>query len=164
MSEEKKDLQKCGGKKKIMVAYGFIQLGSSFVSAIALATIAFGFCSVKKESKVFNNCVDEIVKNGSTNAEAVRYCNGGNWFNSIKINSNNGFILDSLKEQPIGETRYFVWFITDIGIAALFKGNENFKIYNLNVEKEAKNISLDISKEEKEYYEIEKKKLFLFYS
>ena len=78
MSEEKKDLQKCGGKKKIMVAYGFIQLGSSFVSAIALAAIAFGFCSVKKESKVFTSCVNEIVENGSTNAEAVRYCNGGN--------------------------------------------------------------------------------------
>ena len=78
MTEEKKDLKKCGGKKKIMIAYGFIQLGSSFVSAFALAAIAFGFCSVKKESKVFNSCVNEIVNNGSTNAEAVRYCNGGN--------------------------------------------------------------------------------------
>ena len=80
------------------------------------------------------------------------------------MNSTHGFLIDSLKDQPIGETVHFVWFITDIGIAALFKGNENFKIYNLNVEKEAKNISLDISKEEKEYCEIEDKKLFLFYS
>ncbi len=78
MSEEKKDSKKCGGKKKIMFAYGIIQLGSSFVSAIALAVIAFGFCSIKKESKAFNNCVTEIVENGSTSAEAVRYCNGGN--------------------------------------------------------------------------------------
>ena len=78
MVEEKKDSKKCGVKKKIMFAYGFIQLGSSFVSAVALAAIAFGFCSLKKESKVFNNCVTEIVENGSTNAEAVRYCNGGN--------------------------------------------------------------------------------------
>ena len=54
MTEEKKDSKKCGGKKKIMFAYGFIQLGSSFVSAVALAAIAFGFCSVKKESKIFN--------------------------------------------------------------------------------------------------------------
>ena len=77
MSEEKKDSKKCGGKKKIMLAYGIIQLGSSFVSAIALAAIAFSFCSVKKESKVFNSCVNEIIENGSTNAEAVRYCNGG---------------------------------------------------------------------------------------
>ena len=80
------------------------------------------------------------------------------------MNSTHAFILDSLEEQPIGETNHFIWFITDIGIAALFKGNENFKIYNLNVEKEATNISLDISKEEKEYCEIENKKLFLFYS
>ena len=78
MTEEKKDSKKCVGKKKIMVAYGFIQLGSNFVSAIALAAIAFGFCSVKKESKVFNSCVIEIIENGSTKAEAVRYCNGGN--------------------------------------------------------------------------------------
>ena len=80
------------------------------------------------------------------------------------MNSTHGFIQDSLKEQPIGETDHFVWFITDIGIAALFKGNKNLQIYKLNVEKEAKNISLDISKEEKEYCEIEDKKLFLFYS
>ena len=78
MSEEKKDSKKCGGKKKIMVVYGLVQLGSSFVSAIALAAIAFGFCSVKKESKVFNTCVTEIIENGRSNAEAVRYCNGGN--------------------------------------------------------------------------------------
>ena len=78
MPEEKKDTKKCGSKKKVMFAYGFIQLGSSFVSAIALSAIAFGFCSLKKESKVFNSCVAEIVENGSTNSEAVRYCNGGN--------------------------------------------------------------------------------------
>ena len=80
------------------------------------------------------------------------------------MNSTHDFILDSLKDEPIGETTHFVWYITDIGIAALFKENKNLKIYNLNVEKEAKNISLDISKEEREYCEIEDKKLFLFYS
>ncbi len=41
-------------------------------------TIAFGFCSVKKESKLFNKCVAEIIEDGGTNSEAVRYCNGGN--------------------------------------------------------------------------------------
>ena len=80
------------------------------------------------------------------------------------MNSTHDFILDSLKDEPLGETAHFVWYITDIGIAALFKQNENFKIYNLNVEKEAKNVSLDVSKEEKEYCEIEDKRLFLFYS
>ena len=73
-------------------------------------------------------------------------------------------IIDSLKEEPIGETEHFIWFITDIGIVALFKENKKLKVYNLSVDKEAKNIGLDISKEEKEYCEIEDKKLFIFYS
>ena len=80
------------------------------------------------------------------------------------MNAPHGFLLDSLKEEPIGETVHFVWYITDIGIAALFKGNEILNTYSVNVEKEAKDISLDISKEEKEYCEIEDKKLFIFYS
>ena len=80
------------------------------------------------------------------------------------MNSTHGFLLDSLKEEPIGETVHFVWYNTDVGISALFKGNEILKTYSLNVEKEAKNLSLDISKEEKEYCEIEDKKLFIFYS
>ena len=80
------------------------------------------------------------------------------------MNPTHGFLLDSLKEEPIGETVLFVWYITDIGIAALFKGNEILKTYSINVEKEAKDISLDISKEEKEFCEIEDKKLFMFYS
>ena len=79
------------------------------------------------------------------------------------MNATHGFLLDSLKEEPIGETVHFVWYITDIGIAALFKGNEIFKTYSVNVEKEAKDISLDISKEEKEFCEVEDKRLFIFY-
>jgi len=62
MNEEKKDSKKCSGKKKIMFAYGFIQLGSSFVSAIALAAIAFGFCSVKKESKLSITVLQKLWK------------------------------------------------------------------------------------------------------
>ena len=78
MTEEQKDSKKCSRKKNLMLAYSFIQLGSSLVSAIALAAIAFGFCSVKKESKLFNKCVAEIIKDGRTNFEAVNYCNGAN--------------------------------------------------------------------------------------
>ena len=55
-----------------------MRLGSSFVSAIALATIAFGFCSIKKEYKLFNKCFNEVIEKGSSSSEAVRYCNGGN--------------------------------------------------------------------------------------
>ena len=77
MTEEKKDVKKCSGKKNIMFAYGFIQLGSNVISAIALAAIAFGFCSVKNESTLFNKCVTEVIERGSSKSEAVRYCNGG---------------------------------------------------------------------------------------
>ena len=80
------------------------------------------------------------------------------------MDSTFDLILDSLKDEPIGETDHFVWFITVIGIAALFKRNENYEIYNSIVEIEANKIALDITKEEKDYLEIEEKKLFLFYS
>ena len=80
------------------------------------------------------------------------------------MNYTHDLILDSLKSEPIGETEHFVWFITDIGIAALFKKNDILNVYSLSVEKEANIINLDISKEEKEYCEIGYKKLFLFYS
>jgi len=73
-------------------------------------------------------------------------------------------IIDSLKEEPIGETDHFIWFITDIGIVALFKRKENFETYSSNVEIEANKIALDITKEEKEYIKIKERKLFLFYS
>ena len=73
-------------------------------------------------------------------------------------------IIDSLKEEPIGETDYFIWFITDIGIVALFKRDENLEIYSSNVEIEANKIGLDISKEEKEFLKIKGKQIFLFYS
>ena len=73
-------------------------------------------------------------------------------------------IIDSLKDEPIGETDHFVWFITDIGIVALFKSEEKFENYSSNVEIEANKISLDITKEEKEYLKIKEKQLFLFYS
>jgi hypothetical protein len=73
-------------------------------------------------------------------------------------------ILDSLKEEPIGETIHFIWFITDIGIVALFKGDESFETYSFNVDIEANKIALDITKEEKEYLKIKERELFLFYS
>ena len=73
-------------------------------------------------------------------------------------------IIDSLKEEPIGETDHFVWFITDIGIVALFKKDKNFETYSSNVEIEANKIALDITKEENEYLKIKERQLFLFYS
>ena len=80
------------------------------------------------------------------------------------MDSTCDLIVDSLKEEPIGETDHFIWFITDIGIVALFKREENFEIYSSNVEIEANKIALDITKEEKEYLKIKERQLFLFYS
>ena len=80
------------------------------------------------------------------------------------MDSTSDLIMDSLKEEPIGETDHFIWFITDIGIAALFKREQNYEIYSSNLEIEANKIGLDITKEEKEYLKIKEKQLFLFYS
>ena len=80
------------------------------------------------------------------------------------MDSTSDLIIDSLKEEPIGETDHFIWFITDIGIAALFKREQNYEIYSSNVKIEANKIGLDITKEEKEYLKIKDKQLFLFYS
>tara|TARA_B100000945_G_scaffold207143_1_gene166703 strand:+ start:575 stop:814 length:240 start_codon:yes stop_codon:yes gene_type:complete len=75
--DNKTDKKKCGGKGKAMFAYGIIQLGSNVISAVALAAIALGFCSLKQESKVFNECVEQIEKTGKSSSDAVHFCNGG---------------------------------------------------------------------------------------
>ena len=80
------------------------------------------------------------------------------------MDSTSDLIIDSLKEEPIGETDHFIWFITDIGIAALFKRDQNYEAYISNVEIEANKIGLDITKEEKEFLKIKGKQIFLFYS
>ena len=80
------------------------------------------------------------------------------------MDSTCDLILDSLKEEPIGETDHFIWFITDIGIVALFKRKENFETYSSHVEIEANKIALDITKEENEYLKIKERQLSLFYS
>ena len=80
------------------------------------------------------------------------------------MDSTSDLIIDSLREEPIGETDHFIWFISDIGIVALFKREQNYEIYSSSVEIEANKIGLDITKEEKEYLKIKEKQLFLLYS
>ena len=80
MTKDKKtDKKNCGGKSRIMLAYGLIQLGTRVVSALSLVVIALSFCSVKDESTIFTACVNEIQESGQSKASAVRFCNGG-WF------------------------------------------------------------------------------------
>ena len=80
------------------------------------------------------------------------------------MDSTCSLIIDSLKDEPIGETDHFIWFLTDIGIVALFKREQNYKSCSSNVEIEANKIGLDITKEEKEFLKIKEKRLFLLYS
>ena len=75
--ENKSNKKKCGEKSTAMFAYGIIQLGSSVVSAVALAAIALSFCSLKQESKMFNKCLEEVQATGKSSSDAVRFCNGG---------------------------------------------------------------------------------------
>ena len=77
MDEKNKDTKKEFRKNKAMVAYGVIQLASKIVSSIALVAIAISFCSIKKESNFFNECVEEIKATGSPTADSVRFCTGG---------------------------------------------------------------------------------------
>ena len=76
-STNKETTNKCGGKNKAMLAYGIIQISATVVSAISLVAIALGLCAVKQESKAFTGCVQEVIAEGKTNAQAVRFCNGG---------------------------------------------------------------------------------------
>ena len=73
----KTEKKKCGAKGKAMFVYSMIQLSSSVVSAVALAAIAFSFCTVKQKSEMFNECVEEVQATGKSAANAVRFCNGG---------------------------------------------------------------------------------------
>ena len=78
MSDSKSEKKSCSKRGKAMFFYGILQLGSSLISAISLALIAFSLCSLKSESKNFNNCVEEKIEQSTTISEAVSYCNGGN--------------------------------------------------------------------------------------
>ena len=77
MAEKEKGNKKDFRRNKVMLAYGLIQLGSKVLSAVALVIIAIAFCSLKKESNLFNQCVEEIKATGSPTADSVRFCTGG---------------------------------------------------------------------------------------
>tara|TARA_Y100000589_G_C26785523_1_gene479583 strand:- start:100 stop:336 length:237 start_codon:yes stop_codon:yes gene_type:complete len=78
------------------------------------------------------------------------------------MNSKLSLLRESLNKVPIGETNNFLWFITDIGIAAVFKDSKDNN--DNNIIEEGLQISIDLSKEETEYCEINEKKIILFYS
>ncbi len=78
MTKEKNPKKKkCVKNRKAMLTYGFIQLSSSIISALALTAIALNLSTIKKEATVFNECIQEVKNNKSNTSNAVRFCNGG---------------------------------------------------------------------------------------
>ena len=75
----------------------------------------------------------------------------------------HSLIRDALNQQPIGQTKNFVWFITEIGIAAIMKEQKQ-SIYTLDPIKEAIELDLDLSKEERQIIRLDEKEILLFYS
>ena len=53
----KKDTKKDFRRDRAMLAYGFIQLGSTIVSALGLLATILNFFLLKKELNFFNECV-----------------------------------------------------------------------------------------------------------
>jgi len=75
----------------------------------------------------------------------------------------HSLIRESLNQKPIGQSKNFEWFITEIGIVALMKGHNN-NISSFDPIKEAVELDLDLSKEEKQLIKLDEKQIILFYS
>ena len=75
----------------------------------------------------------------------------------------HSLIRDSLNQKPIGHSKNFEWFITEIGIAALMKWHSK-NITSLDPINEAIELDLDLSKEEKQLIKLDEKQVILFYS
>ena len=75
----------------------------------------------------------------------------------------HSLIRESLNQRPLGQSKNFEWFITEIGIVALLNGQNN-DISSYDPIKEAIELDLDLSKEEKELIKIDEKQILLFYS
>ena len=74
----------------------------------------------------------------------------------------HSLIRESLNQKPIGQSKNFEWFITVVGIAALMKGHNNISTFDPI--KEATELDLDLSKEEKQLIKLDEKQILLFYS
>ena len=72
-------------------------------------------------------------------------------------------IRESLNQKPIGQSKNFEWFITEIGIAAVMNDQAQC-ISSLDPIREALVLDLDLSKEEKQIIRIDEKQIILFYS
>ena len=79
--------------------------------------------------------------------------------------SNSSNLLDeALNQPPIGETANFAWNATPLGIAAIYKGISPSKPPYEQAIKEGEQLSMDLSREEKEFHLTEKGLVLIFYS
>ena len=79
--------------------------------------------------------------------------------------SNSTTLLEeALNQPPIGETANFAWNATPIGIAAIYKGISPSKPPYDQAIKEGEELSMDLSREEKEFYLTKKGLALIFYS
>ena len=80
-----------------------------------------------------------------------------------KSNSSN-LLEEALNQPPIGETDNFAWNATPIGIAAIYKGIAPSKPPYDQAIKEGAELSMDLSREEKEFHLTQKGLALIFYS
>ena len=79
--------------------------------------------------------------------------------------SNSSSLLDEALNQPIiGETANFAWNATPLGIAAVYKGTSTSKPPYEQAIKEGEELSMDLSREEKEFHLTKKGLALIFYS
>ncbi len=80
-----------------------------------------------------------------------------------KPNTSN-LLEEALNQPPIGETANFSWNATPIGISAIYKGNSHTKPPYEQAIKEGEELSMDLSREEKEFHLTQKGLALIFYS
>ncbi len=81
--------------------------------------------------------------------------------------SAQALLEDSLEQPAIGTTSKFLWHATPIGIAALYKGQEESGSHISAYEealKEGLEVGLDLSREERESHYSKQGLVILFYS
>ena len=84
---------------------------------------------------------------------------------TTRLKSNSSSLLEEALNQPlIGETDNFSWNATPLGIAAVYKGISPSKPPYDQAIKEGEELSMDLSREEKEFYLTQKGLALIFYS
>ena len=80
-----------------------------------------------------------------------------------KSNASN-LLEEALNQPPFGETANFAWNATPLGIAAIYKGISPSKPPYEQAIKEGEELSIDLSREEKEFHLTDKGLALIFYS